>query len=367
MSERICRWGILGAAQIARKNWESIRNTENATLVAVASRDLDRAQAFIDECQSQVPFPEAPKAVAGYENLLADPEIDAVYVPLPTGIRKEWVIRAAQAGKHVLCEKPCGANPEEVQEMIEACKAANVQFMDGVMFMHSSRLDSLRMVLEDEDTVGELKRIATQFSFRAPEEFLTGNIRVHSGLEPLGCVGDLGWYNVRFTLWTLGEVLPEKVRGHLHAVSGRSDSPDSVPMEFSGEMLFPGGISASFYCSFLTENQQLAHVSGTKGYVKLDDFVLPFFGSEIAFDAANIHFEVNGCRFNMEPRVRRVHVLEYSNNHPSSQETNLFRRFSELANSGEPDYRWADMALNTQRVLEACLQSARADGGWRSL
>src|SRR5439155_17278557 len=108
----------------------------NATLTAVASRDAAKARAFIDECQSDVPFPAAPAACGGYEELLRRPDVDAVYVPLPTGIRRVWVIRAAQAGKHVLCEKPCGPTAADVRAMLDACRAGGVQFMDGVMFMH---------------------------------------------------------------------------------------------------------------------------------------------------------------------------------------------------------------------------------------
>src|SRR4051812_18248990 len=99
-----CRWGILGAAFIAHKNWQSIRDAGNASLVAVASREEERCRQFIAECQAQVPHPVVPEAIDSYEALLARGEIDAVYIPLPTGVRKEWVIRAAEAGKHVLVE-----------------------------------------------------------------------------------------------------------------------------------------------------------------------------------------------------------------------------------------------------------------------
>ena len=200
---KICRWGILSTAGIAQKNWAAIRNSGNTTIVAVASRSEEKAQAFIDECQGQVAFPEAPRAIGSYEQLLAADDVDAVYVPLPTGVRKEWVIRAAQAGKHVMCEKPCGIHGDDVAEMIEACNKACVQFMDGVMFMHSARLDAVRAALDDGVSVGKITRIASQFSFCAPEEFREGNIRVHSGLEPAGCLGDLGWYTIRMTLWTM--------------------------------------------------------------------------------------------------------------------------------------------------------------------
>src|SRR5215831_18403407 len=108
MAQAICRWGILGTANIARKNWKAMRHAGNAALVAVASRERGRAQRFIDECQAFVPLPQAPAACGSYEELLGRKDVDAVYIPLPTGMRKEWVVRAAQAGKHVLCEKPCG-------------------------------------------------------------------------------------------------------------------------------------------------------------------------------------------------------------------------------------------------------------------
>ena len=109
-SPKTCRWGILGTAGIPRKNWDSIKNAGNATLTAVASRTTERAQQFIDECQACAPHSPAPRAIGTYEGLLTASDVDAVYIPLPTGIRKDWVIRAAQSGKHVLVEKPVGCN-----------------------------------------------------------------------------------------------------------------------------------------------------------------------------------------------------------------------------------------------------------------
>ncbi len=169
MTNKHCRWGILGAAFIARKNWQAIREAGNATLVAVASRELVRAQAFIDECQASAPHAVVPEAMGSYEALLARPDIDAVYIPLPTGLRKEWVIRAAQAGKHVLVEKPVGCHAAEVEEIIAACEQHRVQFMDGVMFMHGRRLQRMRDVLDLK--VGNIRHIASQFSFMSDADF----------------------------------------------------------------------------------------------------------------------------------------------------------------------------------------------------
>ena len=139
MSEKKCRWGFLSAAWIGMKNWQSVALSGNGEIVAVASRDKAKAQAWIDECSSHVPFPNEPEAIEGYDSLLARDDIDAVYIPLPTGLRKDWIIKAAKAGKHVLAEKPCGVDLAEVEEIVSTCNEAGVQFMDGVMFMHSEK------------------------------------------------------------------------------------------------------------------------------------------------------------------------------------------------------------------------------------
>ena len=361
MSNQTCRWGILSTANIARKNWAAIRNSGNAVVTVVASRSTAKSQQFINECQASAPFATAPQACGTYDELLKRDDIDAVYIPLPTGVRKEWVIRAAEAGKHVLCEKPVGITSADVVEMLAACKKNNVQFMDGVMFMHSERLTKLRDVLDDGESVGKLRRICSQFSFAAPDEFVSNNIRGSGGLEPLGCLGDLGWYNIRFTLWSMKYQTPQKVSGRLLTQAGRLGD-DSVPMEFSGELFFADGVSASFYCSFLNENQQWVVLSGTKGFVHVPSFVCPFFSNEVTFDVTNTKFVQRGCDFNMEDYTRRVSIPEYASGAPNAQETNLFRNFSKLALSGKPDESWGQIALQTQRVMEATLASARQDG-----
>ena len=398
MTNDICRFGFLSTASIGRKYWLAMQLAENCQITAVASRTQDRSGQFIRECQAQAPFDPAPVAYGSYEELLESDQIDAVYIPVPTGMRKEWVIKAAQAGKHVLAEKPSAVSAADLEEMLAACREHNVQYMDGVMFRHSGRLDQLRQTLDDGESVGQLKRICTQFSFCAPDDFLESNIRVNSDLEPLGCLGDLGWYTIRMILWTLNYQLPERVTGRLLTELSRPDSPASVPGEVSAEMFFAGGVSvpggsattvmgpsgsgkssllafltgtlppgfagvsASMYCSFVTENQQWVNLSGTKGFIRVPDFVLPFFGSEIGFDVTNAFFHVDNCTFNMEPRTRHVSLAEYSNAAANCQETNMVRNFAKLAISGNVDTSWPERSLKTQQVMDAILQSAR-DGG----
>lgn len=359
MSHPFCRWGILGAANIARKNWQAIRDAGNATLVAVASRDAARAAAFIAECQAEVPQPQVPVALGGYEALLARPDIDAVYIPLPTGVRTEWAIRAAEAGKHVLAEKPAGCTAAEVEKIVAACARHRVQYMDGVMFMHSRRLERMRAVLDEGKRVGPIRHVASQFSFAGDEEFLATVARSHGTLEPLGCLGDLGWYCLRFSLWALRYEMPVTVTGRICAAAQPPGGAPSIPLAFQGNLFFPNGVSASFYCSFTAQNAQWAMVSGERGLLEIRDFVLPFAGSTQRFDVDRSEFAVKGCRFDMQERREVETIDEPGNNAPGAQESALFRAFSARVLSGHLDPHWPEITLKTQRVLDACLQSAR--------
>jgi predicted dehydrogenase len=352
-----CRWGILGTAGIARKNWQAIRDAGNARLVAVASRDAGRAEEFIDSCHGQTPHPVRPEAIGGYEALLDRPDIDAVYLPLPTVPRKEWVLRAAAAGKHVLVEKPVGASAADVAEMLAACEKHRVQFMDGVMFMHGRRLKALRGVVDGE--LGQLRHIASQFSFLADAEFLRTNIRTQAGLEPLGCLGDLGWYNLRFALWAMRETAPEWVTGRIHAEAADAGGGPAIPLAFSGMLEFPGGVTGTFHCSFLAGHAQWATVSGEQGYLQLADFVLPFAGRHTEYTLAQSRFDIDGCQFDMHHGREVTRVEEPANNAPDSQEAALFKEFSRLVTSGAVDASWGRASLLTQQVLDACLASAR--------
>jgi predicted dehydrogenase len=357
MPQTICRWGILGAAFIARKNWQSIRDADHARLVAVASRDLKRAESFINECQASVPQEMVPEAMGSYEALLARTDIDAVYIPLPTGLRQEWVIKAAKAGKHVLVEKPVGCDAQEVAEIIAACEENNVQFMDGVMFMHGQRLKHLRQVMDQE--VGTVRHIASQFSFKADAAFQKENIRAQSELEPLGCLGDLGWYCLRFTLWAMNEEPPVLVTGKFHAETEPEMNGQSVPLAFSGTLSFAKGALASFYCCFTAAHAQWAIVSGEQAWLQVSDFVLPFSGASTQYSLTKSNFMVDGCRADMQAGHRIESLLEPSNNAPGSQESQLFEDFSKLAVSQKLDPYWPRISLLTQKTLDACFKSAQ--------
>jgi predicted dehydrogenase len=300
--------------------------------------------------------------VGSYEELLAAPDVDAVYMPLPTGIRGEWVKRAAKAGKHVVCEKPCATSVTELVDMLEVCRRNQVQFMDGVMFTHSRRLGRIREVLDDGQTIGPTRRATSAFSFCADEEFFASNIRTRSDLEPHGCLGDLGWYCIQFALWAMKWKLPQRVTGQVLSEFKHTSSKLAVPTEFSGELFFEGGVSSSFYCSFITENEQWANVSGTRGSLRVPDFVLPFSGTRTSFETIRPVFDVQGCDFEMQQHHRRWVVNERSHSDPTAQESNLFRQFTDQVQSGTLNPVWPEIALKTQQVMQACRESSLAQG-----
>lgn len=354
-TEKVCRWGILGAAAIARRNWHAILNSGNGRIVAVGSRSEEAARQMIAECQASVPARYAVEAVEGYDALIQRPDIDAIYLPLPTAIRSEWAVRAAQAGKHILVEKPCAISAIELQRILDAAEAAGVQFMDGVMLMHSSRLKAMQAILDDGASVGEVRRITSHFSFDADAGWIQGR----SAVEPAGCLGDIGWYNIRLALIAMKYRMPIEVRGRILQGVKRADSV-VVPTEFAGELFFDNGASAAFYNSFHTSQQQWAYISGSKGYVQMKDFVLPHYGNEISFTVGNDSFVKDGCFFNWEKHERTISSSEYSNNHPTAQETSLFRNFAALVLSEKRDSFWPEVALKTQRIMDALLESAHS-------
>ena len=347
MNPNPLRIGVLGAAGILRKkNWQAIQCSGNAIIAAVATRDVTRTREFIAERQAAAPFPVTPHAHASYEALIADKNIEAVYLPLPTVLRKAWVIRAAEAGKHVIGEKPCAVSAADLREMLDACRRNHVQFMDGVMFMHNPRLEKLRAALDDPERIGPIRRITSVFSFLGTGDFRERNIRVQQTLEPFGCLGDLGWYPLRFALWVMRWQLPRRVTGRILA----SDE-GAAPKDFSGELYFDGDVSAAFHCSFLAMNQQWANISGMNGSVRVPDFVLPSSDTDVAWEV------------NYKP-VSKVETGLYLETPTTgmSQEALMFRNFAIQIRSETLNNEWPETALKTQQVTDACMASARADG-----
>lgn len=340
-----------------------MRISDHAACVAVASRDREKSQQFVDSCSLNVPMVAGDQvvtvdAMGGYENLLARNDIDVVYIPLPTTLRKKWVIAAANAGKHILCEKPAAVHSDDLREMLAACDENNVQFMDGVMFDHSRRTPLMANVATSGQ-LGPLRRIEAHFSFPADDEFSKDNIRSRSDLEPHGALGDLGWYGIRFALWMQEFSLPKMVCGETLWSIG-----DGVPAEFSGQMKFEDGSIADVFCSFRCTNRQTATVSGADGYLSVDDFVLPFNGSKSGFEVHRHTLDIDRCRWIYNPETEPSGVAEYSAGESGSQEVRMIDQMSEIAVSGSTQSQYPKRTLLTQTVIDAMRRSDAAGGGW---
>ena len=164
------RWGILSTARIADRIVDGARLAENAEIVAVGSRDLSRAQAYADERG-------IGRAHGSYEDLLADPDVDAIYIPLPNSMHVEWSIRALEAGKHVLCEKPMARDPAQVERAFDAAERAERVLMEAFMWRFHVQTEELVRQLP---AVGELRYVRAAFGFNLP--FLE-NVRWNRELE----------------------------------------------------------------------------------------------------------------------------------------------------------------------------------------
>src|SRR2546421_349875 len=176
------RWGILGCARITRRGLiPGLRASSRGTLQALASRDPATALAWADEFQ-------VPRAHASYQELIDDPEVEAVYIPLPNELHKTWVQAAADAGKHVLCEKPLALDAAEARAMVAHCQARGVVLMEAFMWRHQPRTASLRRLVA-EGAIGTLRLVRSSFSFPID----SGDWR----LDPArggGALWDVGWY-----------------------------------------------------------------------------------------------------------------------------------------------------------------------------
>jgi predicted dehydrogenase len=225
--------------------------------------------------------------------------------------------------------------------------------MDGVMFMHSPRLPQVRAVLDDEQSIGPLRRISSAFTFSAADPFFSENIRANGSLEPAGCLGDLGWYSIRFALWIMNWQMPLSVTARILSSSDSFPEHPSAPVEFSAEMLFEGGVSCSFYCSFIAGGQQWTHVSGKKGWLLLPDFVHPYNSYEPGFEVNRKIIQVEGaqkCPAGEDPAIQ---------GHAAAQDAMMWRNFANQVLSGRLNPDWPMWALKTQKVLDACHEAAR--------
>ncbi|MBI3866553.1 MAG: Gfo/Idh/MocA family oxidoreductase [Planctomycetia bacterium] len=343
-AQRPVRWGILGAAKIATIVGRAIHNARGSQLAAIASRNLARARDWIADhtvgapaVADRQPFlPPAAEVIprGSYLELLQDPHIDAVYIPLPPALHCEWTCRAAEHGKHVLCEKPLALSLDEARRMADACRQSGRQLMDGVMWHHHPRTAAMKSVLESGE-LGPLRHVTSAFSFNALAKLQPDDIRFQHGMGG-GVLGDVGWYCVTAALWAFGE-LPERVYA-----TARYDR--GVDISLNAILWFRGERSASFNCGFDAVWRKWLEVAGSQGTLVCDDFVNPW-------DAAKARFWVHGSQGQGTQHAHGGCI----------QEVRMIEDFGDIVRSGRLDPHWPAVALATQTVVDAIAESARQE------
>ncbi len=340
------RWGILSTARIATRVAAAIDAAAATEVSAVASRSLERAESWAREHG-------VARTCADYQALLDDDQLDAIYVPLPPSMHAEWTIRCAEAGKHVLCEKPLAMNAAEAVEMAAACREHNVQLMDATMWVHHPRTADMFRPIQD-GTLGELRRVTSAFSFDL-EPYLETK-PPHAAVDPRtgktqkelvsahefrlqrelggGALLDLGWYNVRAALWAMGE-LPRQVFAKAHY-------RNQVDISMNALLWYDDDRTVSFDCGYDLAPRKWFEVVGTKSSLVCDDFLSP--------------------RDPDRPRFWTHDEAGQSHEHVSAadvQEVCMIDRFCKIVRSGELDESWPRISVAAQRVCDAVNQSAR--------
>jgi len=244
-------WGILSTAHINRLVLAGARESDRVEVAAVASRDRTRAEAYARENGIE-------RAHGSYEALLADPDVEAVYISLPNSLHVEWSIRALEAGKHVLCEKPLSRRSAEVEEAFDAAERTGLVLMEAFMYRHNPQTARLKELV-DSGAIGALQLVRAAFSF--PVEG-SGNVRLLAELDG-GSLMDVGCYCVSGARLLAGE--PERV--YAEQVVGRT----GVDVLFSGTMRFPGGVIAQLDSGLHLPHRDELEAIGDEGSLFLDD------------------------------------------------------------------------------------------------
>jgi D-xylose 1-dehydrogenase (NADP+, D-xylono-1,5-lactone-forming) len=246
------RWGILSTANINEKVLAGVSGSPAVSVVAVGSRSSGSAREFAERH-------EIPRAHGSYEELLADEEVEAIYIPLPNGLHVEWTLAALAAGKHVLCEKPMSPRADEVERCFDAAEHAGLILSEAFMWRHHPQAERLVSLVRD-GAIGELRLVRAAFSFTLPQ---SPNVRWDAELDG-GALMDVGCYCVSGARLLAGAE-PERVHGEAVMASSGVDS------RFVATLRFPGDVLAVFDCGFdLPPRDELEGI-GSEGSLFLDD------------------------------------------------------------------------------------------------
>ena len=245
------QWGILSTARINDKFIVGCAQSDQVTIGAVASRDAARARRYADERGIE-------RAHGSYEGLLADPEVEVVYISLPNALHAEWTVRALEAGKHVLCEKPLSRHPEHVVAAFELAERQGLVLMEGFMYRHNPQMLQVHELVKS-GAIGRLRLIRGAFSFAVSDGL---NVRLSAGLDG-GALMDVGCYCVSAA---------RSLAGEPHRVTGQQwTGGDGVDLVFTGMLAFEDEVLAHFDAGLALASRDELEIVGDQGVLFLDD------------------------------------------------------------------------------------------------
>jgi predicted dehydrogenase len=326
------RWGVLSTAKIGReKVIPALQASQHNQVIAICSRDEQSARAAADKLHIE-------RAYGNYHELLADPDVDAIYNPLPNHLHVEWSIKALEAGKHVLCEKPLGMNTEDAQRLVAAAAAhPHLKVMEAFMYRFHPQWQ-LAKKLVDEGRIGKLRAVHSNFSYNNRD---ADNIRNKIEMGG-GALLDIGCYSISLSRWLFGQE-PDQVLGHITPMPG-----EEVDCLTSGIMEFRDG-TATFTAATKLEPLQFVEASGEEGSLYL---ARPFYN-----DSSE---PVQKIRITRNRIVEEIEVPD--NNHYSA----MGDAFAQSIFNNTPVPTPLSDAIANMRVIDAIFESA-AEGQWIEL
>ena len=319
--EEPVRWGVLSTARINAAVIPPLHDSRESELVAVASRTQERAAEYARTW-------DVPRAYGSYEALLDDPDVEAVYISLPNDLHVEWAIRALEAGKHVLCEKPLARRPHDVERAFDAAARAGRLLMEAFMWRHHPQSQRLRELVHG-GAIGELRLVRSSFSFPLGDP---DDIRLDPALAG-GALMDVGCYCVSGSRLLAGEPVTASAQQVL--------APKGVDVRLAGTLVFPEGVLAQLDCAFDLPDRQGLEAVGSEGSLLV---------------AQPWAVEEPGIELRRGDEVERI-AVEHADRYRLQSEN-----FSRAVRGLEPPLLGREDALGQARTIDALYRSAEQGG-----
>lgn len=325
--EEPIRWGILGTAGIAESAFlPAMNETGEAVALTVGSRDLERGRVWAEE-------QGVTRAVEGYEAVLVDPQVEAVYIPLPNGLHADWTIAALRAGKVVLCEKPLCGTVENTERVLAAARETEVPLWEAFVFPFHEQMERVRAMLDD-GRVGLVREIQSRFHFVLDDP---DNIRLFADLAG-GSIQDVGCYPIRLAR-LLFDAEPDLPR----SIADAEWTADGADTELWGALAFPGDRRLVFSCGFRSGYDTFTRVLGTEGEIRMTGPFHPRSGDELTIvrdDRFETQPATRSGEMSFTPAIRHIHRV--------------------IRGMEEPRHLAVDEAMGNAAAIGALLDSARS-------